>query len=562
MRYLRKAIELILLIMMWLPRAAGVSAPPFDLWLSPDGTKTAEAVAWEKGKDGCYLYLPGNTDLGDLQIGFDRDDEIRLNDEVLHSGDSAGRLQAENTICYNRKEITLHVLRGSTGLPALYITTESGSLETIQRSKKNKEAGFMVLRDGEGKTVCERKLSYIKLRGNATAIYPKKNYQIKMEEGASLLGMGKAKRWVLRGGYIDRSMLREEISFDVAEYAGMEYTPEHRQCELYVNNEYLGLYLLMERIEPDDDRLDIRDLEEATEALNAEKPETYKRGGSAEPEPGEYKYYQIPNDPEEITGGYILEYEATKNSQYREEASAYHTKRGSNIIVKSPEYASEKQMEYITGKIQSMENAIFAEDGIDPGTGKHFTEIIDLDSFARKYILAELMKEYDANKSSEYMYKPEDAKSEKIFAGPVWDYDNCLATYARERNQKNIMSPEGLFVGNASGVSLYWPALYRQEVFRNRVSELYGLLFRPAVNILLGRAKDPAGKLLSLDEYAARIADSAEMNYTKYPELRTNLFFAKSGSNLEENVDYIRNYLSKRADFLDEEWIPWLAVDD
>lgn len=557
----KQILRLCILLLCLLLAGSALAEAPL-LWVSRTGEYSVDAIRAEKGKDGYILYLPGSLEKEDVRIGIAQGKELLLNGERTESGDSAGKLRAENTLTVGGKETKLTVMRGSPGLPAVYIMTESGNLNTIWHSKKNKEPGNLLLLNGSGETIYDGRLDHLKLRGNGTAVYPKKTYQFKLENGTSLLGMGRAKKWILRGSWIDRSFLREEIGFDLAAFAGLAYTPEHTQCELYINHEYHGLYLLMEKIEPDDDRVDIADLEQATEDCNDRKPETYARRGAAEPAAGAFKFYDIPNDPEDITGGYILEYEAKLDSRYVESESAYQTKRGINIVVKSPEYASRAQMSYISGMIQRMENAVFAPDGRDPSTGKHFTDLMDLDSFAKKYILNELLKNYDSNSSSEYMYKPEDAKSTKIFAGPVWDLDNCMAGYARDDNAERIARAEGLFVAGSARLSLWWPALYRQAAFLERVKVLYGQLFFPGLQVLFGNQKDPAGKLLSLDEYAARIAESAEMNYTKYPELRRSLFNITTGKNLAENVEYIRRFLQARSEYLRAEWIPEIVLEE
>ena len=550
-----------LLLCLLFTGTASAAEPPV-LWVSRTGEYTVDAIYAEKGKDGYTLYLPGYMEKENVRIGITGGKELLLNGEKLENGDSAEKLHAENTLTIGGRETKLTVMQGSPGLPAIYITTDTGNLDRVWHTKNNKEPGDLLLLDGSGETVYDGRLDHLKLRGNGTRSYPKKTYQFKLENGTSLLGMGKAKRWILRGGYIDRSFLREEIGFDMADFVGLAYTPEHTQCELYINHEYHGLYLLMEKIEIDDDRVDIANLEKATEDLNERKPENYSRQGASEPDPGAYKFFNIPNNPEDITGGYILEFEALLDGRYVESESAYQTKRGINIAVKSPEYASKAQMSYISGLIQRMENAIFAQDGRDPATGMHFTEILDLDSFVKKYILNELLKNYDSNSSSEYMYKPEDAKSTKIFAGPVWDLDNCMAGYARDDNAERMKRTDGLFVAGSARAALWWPALYRQEVFLERVKVLYGQVFMPALDVLLGNKKDPSGKLLSLDEYAARIAESAEMNYTKYPELRRNLFNIATGKNLAENVDYIRRFLEARSEYLRQEWSPEAVLDD
>ena len=101
--------------------------------------------------------------------------------------------------------------------------------------------------------------------------------------------------------------------------------------------------------------------------------DSYKRFGSSQYKKNTVKGFKIPNDPEDITGGYLLVLE--KAFHYPELPNGLVTKRGISFIVKSPEFMSEKQAAYISGVIQSLEDAIYAKDGRDPKTGRHFTGI-------------------------------------------------------------------------------------------------------------------------------------------------------------------------------------------
>ena len=122
--------------------------------------------------------------------------------------------------------------------------------------------------------------------------------------------------------------------------------------------------LFSEKVEIDKDRIAIADLEKATEKLNSEPPEKNKLVGKKTSTKGHYKAYSIPVDPEDITGGYLIEYESYQ-VRYGMEASAYTTKKGVVLVSKSPEYISSAQMKYISSLMQSFENAIMAEDGKD-----------------------------------------------------------------------------------------------------------------------------------------------------------------------------------------------------
>ena len=105
----------------------------------------------------------------------------------------------------------------------------------------------------------------------------------------------------------------------------------------------------------------IRNLEKETEEMNNEKPETYPVFGNIHAKSGNLKGRMIPNEPEDITGGYILEYDHDLH-QYADEPSVFVTNRTMMMIVHSPEYCSEQQIKYISALMKGFENAIFSKD--------------------------------------------------------------------------------------------------------------------------------------------------------------------------------------------------------
>ena len=526
------------------------------LWISPTGAYTADAIGITEVKEAYYLFLPGNLDLNAYRIGFNSE-ALLLNGEQLQSGQtSASVLSAHspNELMFvngkKKKKIKLTLMAGD-DLPAMYITTESGSLRKIHQDKKNKERGYMILSDTDGSQIYNGELKHIKMRGNASTRYNKKNYAIKLTQGANMFGMGKAKKWILLGNHLDKSLIRNQMTFDMARYAGLAYTPECRQVFVYINHEYMGLYLLTEKIEIDDDRVDIRNLEKETEIMNEKELNEYPITGKLNPKGGNSRGFQIPNEPEDISGGYIIEYDHDWH-KYPDIPSGCVTKRGMCLIIHSPEYCSAAQTKYITGLMQSFENAIFAKDGKDPDTGKHYSDLVDFDSLVNKYLINEVSKNYDANMSSEYYYKPDDSVSEKVYAGPVWDLDNTYGDYARPDTQQNL-KPTGLYVSKKGTLSFWWPALYRQPDFYRAVVNRYHEKFVPALEILLGLREEDK-QLKSLDTYAAAIEKSAAMEYVRYPSLKQKQNQVQTGSSLQENIEYLRDYITKRMAFLSGEW--------
>ena len=550
------AALLLTLLTACLPAQAAKTNP--QLWISPDGEASTAAIFWYAyDKNTYYLFLPANLDLAAAKIGYSDIQQLKITkpEQTIAAGDSAKVFDVgEYILSIDGKKRTLRVMRGSSGFPALYITTESGSLSYIHKSKENREAGTLVFVGPDGRVQYDGALEHIKCRGNSSMTFAKKNYQIKLRTGTNLMGMGKSRKWILTSNYRDKSLLRNQIVYDTADYMRMAYTPEHISAEVYINHEYQGVYLFSEKIEIDDDRIAITDLEKATEALNDEPLSEYPVTGSKTSVKGQYKARAIPAEPEDITGGYLVEFESYP-VRYKQEISAYTTLKGNILVAKSPEYASDAQMHYISSRLQAFENAIFAKDGRDEKTGLHYTEIVDLRSLVYKYLIEEFSKNYDGNTSSMYFYKPADSVSTLFFAGPAWDYDSTFGSYAQQHNAKSVLSGKGLWIATATGGKFWWPALYRQSDFLEAVRSAWAEDLKPAMEILLGMREAPEGSALkSLDAYAEMIRDSSAMNDLRWPRPKRPSTVANTGNTLDANIDYLRTFITDRYTFFCGLW--------
>ena len=141
----------------------------------------------------------------------------------------------------------------------------------------------------------------------------------------------------------------------------------------------------------------IADLEGENKRLNGE----LDKCGRFETE--EKKGVALVTEPDDLTGGYLLERDVPE--KYWEEISGFVSGNlGDLYTIKEPAHASEVQVDYISTFINDMEKALLAEDGINPDTGMHYTEYIDLHSFVQKYILEELTKNNGAGATSSFFY--------------------------------------------------------------------------------------------------------------------------------------------------------------
>lgn len=475
-------------------------------------------IEWEKSEaDGrYYFYLPAGCDLSSVETRFVSTNAVYVGGEKLgyEKKTAAFAGGGEFTLTSGGKEYRVVFLQ-SENIPAMFIETESGSLDAIHADKSHKEKGTIsVVENGE--VTVDTTLSSIKGRGNSTWNLDKKPYNIKFDKKIDLFGMGKAKKWSLLASYYDLSLLRNTFAFDFSEDIGLLYSSKSKHVDLYINGEYKGNYLVCESVEVGSTRVDITDLEELNEEANADIDiESVSLGGDRDGEKaGSIKYAEIPNNPEDITGGYLLEFELM--NRYSPEVSGFVTNHGQPVVLKSPEYASKAQVEYISSLWQELEDAIYSEDGTN-SLGKHYTDYIDLESFAKMFVIEEFTMDIDAGLASCYFIK--DAKSDKIIASPVWDFDlalgatDALGVTNDERFGVSLSDPTKLFAGNgyidgesnATGTTFrtIFAALCRHDDFIAAVKKEWSENAKPNLG---------AKKIASLRALASEIRASATMD--------------------------------------------------
>lgn len=518
-----------------------------------------QAIQWYKrGNNTYYLFLPAGVDHNNLFVHFTGAASSFTVDGVVVENNTVTDVFVPGekvTIKNGQNSYTITVMQGE-NLDSVFVTTESGNIAYISESKKNHETGALCVITSDGRKVYSNDFEYIRVRGN-NSFYPyKKSFHIRLNDGYNMLGMGSSKTWLLIANYVDNSQLRNAITFDMASACNLPYTTEYRAVDVWINTVYYGTYLLSEKVQINDSRVDIQDLEEATQAQNDTPLEDFKRHGVHEYRRDSYTYYDVKNNPEDITGGYLMHLEL--EDRYDQSLTGFVTEHGQAVQLKSPEYISKEQMQYISSFVQSFENAIWAEDGVDPETGKHFFEIADKDSLVGKYLIEEISKNLDANKSSFYIFKDCDANNDKLQFGPVWDFDNAYANFTSAYYKTKLTSPEGLYAATDDYEKYYWwPKLYQHEEFVEAVKEAYELYYRPCLEVLLG-LREPSGKtgeLKSLDDYAAFMDASVAMNFTRWRIFNADEFPVKTGANYEENIEYLRSFLTKRMAYLDSIWL-------
>ena len=357
-------------------------------------------------------------------------------------------------------------------LPSLHITMTSLQLDSIIEDRDNKVSAYAILYNTNGDTLFKGDLTYIKTRGNSTYEEKKKPLAIKFPKKQSFLGLDRSKSFVLLANACDESHIRNAIALDLARAMGIP-APRYAYLTLYINDTYCGLYQITNKVHVGKDALDIADLDKRNEWVNSKPLDEYEwYGRGRKNQMVLRKGVMLENDPDDITGGYLVE-NSGPHPPYQRGVSGFVSDAEDRIRILSPKYASPREVGYIASKYNEMESAILAPDGINPETGRHYSEYLDLESFARYYLLNELLFNYDGGWSSFYMYKDSDAIDSKLYAGPAWDYDRTLDNPRFENN--SLIYPNELVVcerkESAIGGLLY--QLWHHEDFRKVVSDCY-----------------------------------------------------------------------------------------
>lgn len=432
-------------------------------------------------------------------------------------------------------------------IPAVFIETESGISDQINSDKNIKEPGTIKVLEPDGSFSLEHSLEYIKGRGNTSYTeFDKKPYQIKLTQDAPFLDMEPGKKWVFVSNSADSSLIRNALSRSLAGHLNLPQSEEGTFVDLYVNKEYVGNYYVVEKIEIQENRLLLSDLQKATEHENeTEDLSTYETAWT-----DTTKAKQIPNDPEDITGGYLIERDFDNRflKEVEINESYFITEAKECFIVRDPEYTSEAQIAYIDSYVQSVENAILSADGIDGTTGKSYRDLIDVDSFVCKYLLEEVTANYDGGVASSYFYKDSDTIDGRLYAGPVWDYDVSWGNSPAYLGQIST-SPERLSrLASHSDSSVWFQSLYHKPEVYEKIVSCYAQEISPYLTLLADEI------LPMLDEITAA---SAAMDQVRWEDQ-----YARNGysGDRSEQITFIADYIKARKDFLDQAWIAQIPV--
>jgi len=372
----------------------------------------------------------------------------------------------------------------------------------------------------------------IEIRGSSSQMFPKKQFGLELWDDAndgidaSLLGFPEEEDWILYAPYSDKALIRNVLIYDLARDIG-RYASRVKFVDVSINGSYNGLYVLMEKLKRDKNRIDIN-------KLNPEEV-----------------------SGEDLTGGYILKIDKSDepdDTQYSEATaitSTYtpnHANSGQKIYFlydtpKAEDIVSE-QKEYITNYMRDFENALAGIDFTDPDLG--YAKYIDVPSFIDFFLLNEISNNVDGYRLSTWLVKDKNAK---LNMGPIWDFNlafgNCNYCGGGDTNVWTYK-----FNSRCSGdfweIPFWWERLMQDPGFVSQLKTRWQELRAGAFS---------QGAIMSkIDGYiqTLTLAGAIDENFKKWPVLNQYVWPNNFvGSSYDEEINYMKTWINSRLSWLD-----------
>lgn len=334
----------------------------------------------------------------------------------------------------------------------------------------------------------------IKGRGNWTwRAFEKKPYRLKFDDKVKPLGMKPNRHFTLLAhADDDLTFLRNTCGFELSRLIGFAYTPAQEPIEVVLNGDYVGLYMLTEKIRVGENRVEIT------------------------------KQADLATDPDEITGGWLLEIDnyVQESGQIKLDSSpepdfTYH----------SPEILSKEQEEYITNFLNAADEAIYYSDVA-------WERYIDMETLARYYIVREIMDDAESFRGSCFMHKERGADT-KLKFGPVWDFGNA---FQRGHNK---------FIWQDPPYGAVWiKKIYSFTKFKHCVKDIW----QPFIGMHYPKLDK------AIDDFIERIRYAVDSNVARWPEAYTGP--------IDSRKQLMKQCLSEKVEFLTSKWGKGVIVED
>ncbi len=346
--------------------------------------------------------------------------------------------------------------------------------------------------------------------------YPKKQYEIQLRNAggnvmeAPILGMPAESEWILVAAYPDKSLLRDALGSRLNWWTG-RYVPRFQFCEVVLNDEYMGVYILMEKIKRGPNRINLPAAGTSGNNLS---------GG-----------YIIKTDQDTGSGdnGWHSTFTPPNRSGEQTIFFSYVSPHTSTIV--------NQQKDYIRQFITEFETSLAASNFTNPGQG--YARLIDMDSFVDYLLLSEVTKNPEAYRLNAYLYKQRQSAGNRLFMGPGWNYafafgngnscqDNSIEGHVLDYN---VACPN-----DAQLVPFWWKRFLDDPAFRQRVDARWAAVRNGVYS---------TQNILSYVDSLAQVLNQGaqQRNFERWPVL--------GGESYQQQINQLKNWITLRKEWLD-----------
>lgn len=374
----------------------------------------------------------------------------------------------------------------------------------------------------------------IEIRGSTSQMFPKKSYAIETRDSLGndldfpLLNFPSESDWVLYAPYSDKSLIRDVIAYKLSNLMG-HYSSRFKFCEVVLNDDYVGVYVLLEKIKRDKNRVDIKKLEPADSTGDA------------------------------LTGGYIVKIDKFDGENNDGWISPFPPFEGAwqripyQFHYPKPDSITTIQKFYIQNYISDFEALMYSGNYNQPDSG--YYNLIDMKSAIDYTLINELAKNVDSYRLSFFMCKDRNSINDKLFFGPIWDYNIAFgnADYYEGGYSDGWMmnflnsNIEFLYYDNFQ-VPFWWKKIFNDTVFQNSVNARWRELQPQILN--------PNFIDNFVDSLVIHLDESQQRNFERWQILGTyiwpNYFI---GQTYQEEIDFLKSWIHERLQWMNNNMI-------
>ncbi len=412
----------------------------------------------------------------------------------------------------------------SSNLPIVVINTNSQTIQDTVRIIAN--MGIIYNGPGNRNYMTDPFNHYngkisIEIRGSTSQQYPKKSYGLETQDNfgnnldTALLGMPRENDWILYGAYPDKTLMRNEICYDLFRDMG-RYCARYHFVELVINGQYRGVYSFMEKLKRDKNRIDVS------------------------------KVTPADTSGDQLTGGYIMKVDKLTGSSNTIIQSPYNVKV--KYLYHDPEDTEllTVQQNYIKNYILNFENVMWGSNFANPTTG--YPSLIEPNSFIDFMLMQELGRTVDGYRSSSFLYKKKDSKGGLLHAGPMWDFNLSYgnANYCDAFDTTGWRWNFNTVCPNFSSAIPFWWNKFLQDTS-------YTHLLRCRWEWLRLTVLHTDSMNARIDSLAAKLNESRVRNFQQWPILGVYVNWNHFvGNTWQEELDYLKWWFKARSEWMDQ----------